>query len=852
MPELESTKLLQPVEQSPSFMSRFSPQRREKLLKLVLLVLPFIYPGIALFRMDGLLASDLEHFFRNHQSFVIDNLKRGIIPFWNPYSFAGIPEFGNPEIAPMYPPHFLGLWFFGPVMMGKIKFLMHLSMAGIGCFLFLRYLGISAGIAFFCAWTLEWSGFHITRYSLMNVGAVMAWLPLLLYLNARFLSKMKLGRAMGYSLFAGIFLMLFYPQISMTIFLVLLAWTLGSPIVFHKRETASLPSGMWPVIHRFVLPVVEAVFLLSLLRYPPEHIPFPREGWRNAFSGMGAIGLAALIAVLVLNLAFLFMRKKEMRFHWKQGLHGLAALVGVWILASSLAAPQLAVTAEYVPHTNQSVLDHSEDSDFFTGVQAYGSIREWVRHSALALHKESVNNMALGPVIFALPVLGILMGLHRRRRVFLFFLLLAFCVGAIYMAAPLAFDVFRRLPFFRNFAGISRYLGFFNFAWVVLAALSLHVIALRLPLRFRRPVSSLIILLLVVNLLFLLNHQAAFWKALDESSGEKIPRQVEVMVRSRMNVSERILMDTRSSDDYLRMLAYPFSRRLPGISGYSPIRLKGYDDFLQAHNASLGVSHEDYHRSFFEPAPTVWTRALRNCGFIYPPGNTPPINNKSDFTSEFEHVVTRSGWSLCMDFNLPPMAWPEEDPDRAKPRPASEGDWRLYDDQPNHYSGEGLHRRRYRFVNALDAPWLVMSMPWYPGWKARVSGRKVEPVAAHGFLMAVPVNSRYVTVDLEYKPLSFQLGWLIFCWGFWVWLILWRYAHTPIPAGRALHFRRLFVTLAGCGIVPVMLICGRILFIVPDSLVERLVELAILLQLAMVTGLSASAWLRRRRWKPGH
>ena len=39
--------------------------------------------------------------------FTIDNLKQGIIPFWNPYNFSGTPQLANWQSAPFNPFNFL-------------------------------------------------------------------------------------------------------------------------------------------------------------------------------------------------------------------------------------------------------------------------------------------------------------------------------------------------------------------------------------------------------------------------------------------------------------------------------------------------------------------------------------------------------------------------------------------------------------------------------------------------------------------------------------------------------------------------------------------------------------------------
>jgi hypothetical protein len=93
------------------------------------------------------------------------------------------------------------------------------------------------------------------------------------------------------------------------------------------------------------------------------------------------------------------------------------ALALVWAGGALLAAPQLAVTGEMIPLSNQTQLEYQPEH-YFTGAQAFGSVREFIEHSVRATRKESVNNMALGPLPWFL-LLAVNRGrVHRRHRPF--------------------------------------------------------------------------------------------------------------------------------------------------------------------------------------------------------------------------------------------------------------------------------------------------------------------------------------------------------------------------------------------------------------------------------------------------
>jgi len=61
----------------------------------------------------------------------------------------------------------------------------------------------------------------------------------------------------------------------------------------------------------------------------------------------------------------------------------------------------------------------------------------------------------------------------------------------------------------------------------------------------------------------------------------------------------------------------------------------------------------------------------------------------------------------------------------------------------------------------VDAPcngWLVLTEAFYPGWVARVDGKKEKILRANYFLKAVPVSRGKHIVEFFYKPLSFVIG----------------------------------------------------------------------------------------------
>jgi hypothetical protein len=834
-----------PLESGPKHASR-SPfslypgirNTRDTLLVLALLALPFLYPGAVILSEKGLLGMDLPVLHRPHQAFIYENFQKGVIPFWNPFCYGGTPEFGNPEKAPFYPLHFVGLWMWGPDGMLKVKFLFHLGLAGLGCFLFLRALSTNQALAFLAGLILQASGWHITKITLPTVGDSATWIPLLLFLNHWFLLRPILARGLVYALAGGVMLLLFFPQTNLTaIFLLALVGTAHFVKIYMPAPTTR--SSFRKALGTFALPGLELLFLAMLLRYPRPFVPFPEPGWRCAFSGLGVLGIGALVCA---GLGWaIWASRLRARVEWRRWGRWLVGFGGLWLFSAVLAAPQLAITGEMIQFSNQKLLDYSHDEDFFTGAQAYGSVREFVQQSALAVRKESVNNMALGPGVYFLVSVGVFLGLHRRRRYGFLFAVFSILTLAVYMAAPGIFDLFRRLPFFSKFAGLSRYLAFLNLFLILMAALSAQEIVRRFHGRMKRKVAlGGGVLLLALSLGALIRHQNTYWNHLRQAPFVGVSENVAQMVRKHLEPGDRILVDPRNLGDAEQYIAlmFPLTAGIPTLPEYAPMRTLFYDLWMAAHNEAAGVNHSGYRAGFLEPVPTDWTRASQLRFFLLPPGNTPPSLTQNP-GHQLALVDREAGWSLYVDPEEKTEPWIEEKPDRKAPSLNRPTGWSCRNTGTlSPLEGKGLHRQAYTVQNPGGPTWMVTGQAWYPGWRAWVNGEEVETTRAYNYLFALRIPSGASEVRIEYRPLSFALGWLAFLWGGWVWICLWgrvRFdSRVLVASDSTKRVSRFFLRLAGLGFFPVFLIAHRIFFGVPDSLLLRLVELVCILFLAAV------------------
>jgi len=158
------------------------------------------------------------------------SLSNGVFPFWNPYSFGGMPFFADPQIAILYPFNFL-LQFFvsnsylSPLIV-QISIVAHYFLLSIFCY----YLGKEfkfdnfASLAFSIMFT--YSSYMIIHMIHMNLIETVVWLPLLFLLILKFVNKKKYiyimiaGVIMAVSILAGYPQSFFYNYIFLAVFLL--------------------------------------------------------------------------------------------------------------------------------------------------------------------------------------------------------------------------------------------------------------------------------------------------------------------------------------------------------------------------------------------------------------------------------------------------------------------------------------------------------------------------------------------------------------------------------------------------------------------------------------------------------
>jgi len=113
------------------------------------------------------------------RNLVIEELKKGKLPLWNPYSFSGTPLLANFQTAVFYPLNFLFFIFSFDFAWGLLILLQSL-LGIIFMYLFLRQLNLGKESCVLGSVAFIFSGFFIAWLEWNTIGHVVLWLPLTL------------------------------------------------------------------------------------------------------------------------------------------------------------------------------------------------------------------------------------------------------------------------------------------------------------------------------------------------------------------------------------------------------------------------------------------------------------------------------------------------------------------------------------------------------------------------------------------------------------------------------------------------------------------------------------------------
>lgn len=186
------------------------------------LVVLFFWEGVLAGRV--LLLRDIFSLFRPWTAFTMESVSRGVLPLWNPFSFAGQPYAANPQIQLYYPPQviFLILPYARAL---SVWMVLHGALFGIGGWWLMRRFGFPHTAAILTATVLVFNGWSIRSQEFLTQYACLCWTPLVMGLWWRVLERRGAGWMVVFAVVLALQVLAGHPQRQVYVWLMLLvAW----------------------------------------------------------------------------------------------------------------------------------------------------------------------------------------------------------------------------------------------------------------------------------------------------------------------------------------------------------------------------------------------------------------------------------------------------------------------------------------------------------------------------------------------------------------------------------------------------------------------------------------------------
>ena len=709
---------------------------------LVLLVAAFFVDP--LFRGRTWSLHDIEAQGYPFRHFFQEMVRDGRLDLWNPYTYGGMPFLGDLQNGVFYPLNWLNFALPLPRVVAWFVVL-HFLLAGLGCQLWLRSLALRPASALGGAVFYAFSGLMVERIVHLPIMAAIALLPLVLFLTRRLVAGPTLFRSLTLGLGLSMVFLSGHPQYTMVAALAVGVYggvSLGMAPGSRARRWRA--AGGLVLALAFML-AVSAVQLLPALDFLGRTSRVGGLSLEDATSG--SVGLQELALFLVPDRYGLPLEGGYQGgwYYWEVSFY-----VGVFPLLLVLAAvllprerPRGAWEACAALALFSLALALGRHTPFYQAMYAlvplFKSSRIPARYLALMLPALA---FFVGQALQRLGG-GDLEDRERRRLGFGLGV-----AGALFLASvPWVLAV----PFTR---GAGWYLAT---GAAGLALLGLRVGNALGPRVFQGLAGALLV---VSAFSFGFRHLTtvddAYCRrasALFEALGGRMP-------------PTRILF--RPPEEYINAANYPGTVGVSNLSGYYPVMLRDYAEYLHYADTGRRLGPEDertLHRQsnlvdLAEPSRPMGRLLAAEYRYVFLPGRGFQVEPLPDSCPR-AFLVHRASVLPDPEERLARLRSEAFDPEAEVVLEAGV--------PTGGTGGRALPGEEVRFVSfrpdrvelevRAEAPgWLVLSEIHDPGWRVRVDGAERPALRADHVLRAVEVGPGDRRVVFTYEPASFRVG----------------------------------------------------------------------------------------------
>lgn len=784
------------------------------------LALICIIPCIPLWRVvfaaQSLSGGDLVNQYIPYKNLIVDQIKQGEFPHWNPLTFSGRPLQADIQTGVFYPPN--ALFLILPAHKAfDVLTVLHFVLLGIGAYVFFRKMLENDTCAFLSAITFSIAGFFATQ---LHSGIVLfiftgAWLPWMLWAAERGIAERDSRGYLWLATFGALQLLAGAPQIAFYSWLITGVYLLvAMRMEYGGRNAFGISSAGWLAAGGIFAATLMTILLTAVQWMPTQEflsLSFERgQGASYEYVTDGSLEWDWLPTFLA---PFIFGHPSDESTYW-------GSAVGFWefngyvgVLPFILAIVGLLSLGRSAPPKDRRLaffgliclilwlcLAPGKNSPIFK--VAYYVIPGFDRFRVPA---RWVLAYQLGMAVFAgLGLKQIISASSRKPMLIVIGILVVFVVAAGILNGfrdplVLAIAQVRGLSTIPNEV-LDIYAA--QFASAMRMFLILAVAALILALAFLSDKKPLFVVLLIALVVADLVYFGSGLVKCEPSKGffaQFYPSTTLVNdLQQGLKDGQRFTWDDSVFDwtvDQNQEEIYPNRPMMHGLAtvrGYDPVNSLRYGQYM---NALAGMPLDEAPRAFmFMPYPAhprllamLNTEAILSYQDL--PQETFHQSNTYNFQRDFlTHKAPAQMYFYAGEKPLGEafLARPELLTDEEADNPewvlarlvSPDFDWRttalveaeelpfLEKEASQPRSAERVRRsassRVFR-VSTDETSALVLSESYYPGWRARVDGREQPAFPANRALIGTFVGPGEHEVEFYYLPTPFVRGLIVSC-----------------------------------------------------------------------------------------
>lgn len=183
---------------------------------------------------------DFIHQYYTGKTMLSVSLSKGVFPFWNPYTFGGMPFFDDLQIAVLYPFNTILTLFvkgdrLSPLII-QISILFHYLICAISCFYLGKELKLSNLASVVLSFLFTYSSYMIIHLIHMPLLEAASYLPLIFLLWLRFFENRKFIYVLFASGIMALCILCGYPQVMFLNYLFLSIFILFYIVKFFRNK----------------------------------------------------------------------------------------------------------------------------------------------------------------------------------------------------------------------------------------------------------------------------------------------------------------------------------------------------------------------------------------------------------------------------------------------------------------------------------------------------------------------------------------------------------------------------------------------------------------------------------------